>query len=153
MLLIRAPVCFDFCIDGAMEFVRLNVIMTVYSASLFMAAVFLKEASCLLQIPTSMSMGMRPHECLQFCLRSVSSEAGMFADPAVIRLALVYSLQLLGLSSFTAITFINTESGLTSVERIFQFLGIPQEKARIKPETDPSRKSSWAPRCDEDGVT
>lgn len=131
---------------------RLNAIMTVYSASLFVAAALLKEASQSSSPSASSSVPRIEYaNATVDATNNVSnvpgksrSGDGMFADPAVVGLALVYSLQLLGLSSFTAITFIGTESGLTSVERIFQFLGMPQEKARIKPEADPARRDRAA---------
>jgi ABC-type multidrug transport system fused ATPase/permease subunit len=117
---------------------RLNAIMTGYSASLFAAAALLKEASESAFVPRAEYANSSAAATNVSNVPVNSGGDGLFTDPAVVGLALVYSLQLLGLSSFTAITFIGTESGLTSVERIFQFLGMPQEKARIK-RSDPAR--------------
>ena len=128
---------------------RLNTIMTIYSTSLFAAAVILKESS---SVPFSLEMSMNltnstnPSSSPDFAY--LDEKDGDWSDPAIIGLALVYSLQLLGLSSFTAISFIGTESALTSVERIFQFLDMPQEKAQLKPERDPplasdSNSKTW----------
>jgi ABC-type multidrug transport system fused ATPase/permease subunit len=48
-------------------------------------------------------------------------------DMALVGLALVYCLQLLGLTSWTMMTFVATESYGTSVERIFHLLSIGHE--------------------------
>lgn len=48
-------------------------------------------------------------------------------DPNLVALALVYCMQLMGLGSFTVKLFVTLESNLTSVERLANYLEVPQE--------------------------
>jgi ABC-type multidrug transport system fused ATPase/permease subunit len=114
---------------------RLNAIMTLYAACLYFAAVTIKRQSNL-QIASGDDSG--------------AANGGLF-DSSVIGLALVYSLQLMGLSSWTAMTFVQTENALTSVERLHQLMSMPQEKEDIKttdPVVSPKRTTT-----NEDGTT
>ena len=49
-------------------------------------------------------------------------------DVALVGIALVYCLQLMGLTSWTMMTFVQLESHATSCERLLQILKIPSEK-------------------------
>ena len=103
---------------------RLNGIMSVYGASLFLASILVKRMA-------------------------IAEENGgggggdnggggggggdiLVGESSVVGLALVYSLQLMGLSSWTAMTFVQTENALTSVERLHQLTSMPQEADEVK---------------------
>jgi ABC-type multidrug transport system fused ATPase/permease subunit len=102
---------------------RLNGIMAMYATCLFFAAILIKiNDNDTDTMPTKDS--------------TTSSGGGLF-DSSIIGLALVYSLQLMGLSSWTAMTFVQTENALTSVERLHQLMKMPQEADTIK-STDPT---------------
>ena len=103
---------------------RLNGIMTMYASCLYLAAIVIKRQSNL-DVAGGSGSGSETSE----------NNGGLF-DSSVIGLALVYSLQLMGLSSWTAMTFVQTENALTSVERLHQLMSMPQEEKDIKT-TDP----------------
>lgn len=49
-------------------------------------------------------------------------------DPALVGLALVYSLQLMGLSSWTMMIFVQVEATLTSLERLQELSNVPPQE-------------------------
>ena len=90
---------------------RLNGVMSIYAACLFLAAILVQRQRD----------------------ESPSNDSGSgLLDPTVIGLSLVYALQLMGLSSWTAFTFVQTENALTSVERLYQMMSMPQEANDVK---------------------
>ena len=98
---------------------RLNGIMSMYATCLFLAAILIRREPMLASSTSS------------------SSTSSSAFDPSVVGLALVYSLQLMGLSSWTAMTFVQTENALTSVERLYQLMEMPQEAPTVQP-NDPT---------------
>ena len=67
---------------------------------------------------------------LVLCVLAVTLSRGDTAalDPTLASLAIVYSLQLLGLSSWTIMLMSLTENALTAVERLLAFEGVDQEE-------------------------
>eukprot|EP00038_Savillea_parva_P006061 m.161407 g.161407 ORF g.161407 m.161407 type:complete len:1586 (+) comp12073_c0_seq1:309-5066(+) len=49
-------------------------------------------------------------------------------DPAMVGLALVYSLQLMGLSSWTMMVFVQVEATMTSLERLCELAAVPSQE-------------------------
>ena len=106
---------------------RLNGIMSVYASFLFFAAVVIQYNKNLQSVTTT---GGDDEADIS------NGTGGGIYNPTVVGLALIYSLQLLGLSSWTAMSFVQTENALTSVERLQQLMQMPEEKPNKK-KTDP----------------
>ena len=72
-----------------------------------------------------------------------------YVDPALVGLAVVYSLQLMGLCSWTIKQFANVESYMTSTERLMQLREIlPEEHPHHSAPASNPNQSNPLPRSD-----